>query len=446
MPINISFKLRDPQKETSPSKQKETPVLMMVNFGFYDISDQGKKLYKPLKYSTGEKIKPAFWSGNGARQTKQFDYTNFNTRLANLEGYAKSTILELLNQGEVLTLEKVKQLIDKKNPNIIEERVKVNNLNEYIKLFIEEIETGKRLSSKKQRYSKGTTKNFKGFQVQFNEFQQAKRKKLDFSHINLDFYDEFVKYFVAKNYSPNTIGRHIKNLKTIMHYSRDEGLHNNAEIDRRKFKVLTVDVDNVYLDEAELRGLYGLDLSKKPNLELARDVFLIGCYTAQRFSDYSRIRKENIHTLDNGRQIIRLTQQKTEEPVVIPVKPELEVLLSKYNWNVPKIWEQKLNKYIKTVGELAGICTSVSTESIKGGMKVKKNVPKYELIKTHTARRSGCTNMYLSGIPTLDIMKISGHKTEREFLKYIKVTKEETAKNLVNHPYFSGTVLRKVSG
>ncbi|MFQ8804876.1 MAG: hypothetical protein ACLR8Y_06890 [Alistipes indistinctus] len=60
------------------------------------------------------------------------------------------------------------------------------------------------------------------------------------------------------------------------------------------------------------------------------------------------------------------------------------------------------------------------------------------MVKTHTARRSGATNMYLAGIPTIAIMKITGHKTEKEFMKYIKITEEESAMELMNHPYFSG--------
>lgn len=63
---------------------------------------------------------------------------------------------------------------------------------------------------------------------------------------------------------------------------------------------------------------------------------------------------------------------------------------------------------------------------------------KCELVKTHTARRSGATNMYLAGIPTIAIMKITGHKTEKEFMKYIKITEEQTAMELMNHPYFAG--------
>lgn len=444
MAINISFKLRDTQKGIPPSKQKETPILMMVNFGYFDYDTEGKKRYRPLKYATGEKIKPYLWSGKRARQISGFEYDNFNTRLDNLEGYAKSAILEIKNREEDITLHEVKELIDTKNPKVRTDKKDAVSLNDYIKLFIEEIESGIRLSSKKQRYKKGTIKNFRGFKEQFDTFQEQKRKHLNFDDITLDFYDEFVDFFTQKSYSPNTIGRHIKNLKTIMHYARDEGLHKNTEIDRKKFKILKIPVDNIYLTEEELVKMHKLDLPDDSVLKLARDVFLIGCYTAQRFSDYSRIKKENIHTLENGRKVIRLVQQKTGEPVVIPVKSELEEILRNYDWKVPKIWEQKLNLHIKTVAEMAEITEPVMVESVKGGLTIKARIPKNKLIKTHTARRSGCTNMYLSKIPSIDIMKISGHKTEREFLNYIKVTKEETARNLINHPYFSGNHLKKV--
>jgi len=38
-----------------------------------------------------------------------------------------------------------------------------------------------------------------------------------------------------RNNSPNTIGKRIKNLKTIMRIARNEGFHNNVEIERKKF-------------------------------------------------------------------------------------------------------------------------------------------------------------------------------------------------------------------
>ncbi len=57
----------------------------------------------------------------------------------------------------------------------------------------------------------------------------------------------------------------------------------------------------------------------------------------------------------------------------------------------------------------------------------------FDLLSSHTARRSFATNYYLLGFPTIDLMKITGHRTERSFLKYIKVSKLDTAKRLSEH-------------
>jgi integrase len=322
------------------------------------------------------------------------------------------------------------------------------DLNGYIDRFIKEIETGSKLynhNNRIERYKLSTVKNYKGFQEQFNLFQKDIVRRLNFDDITIDLYDQFLIYFNKKSYSPNTIGRHIKTLKVIMRNARDEGLHHNNEIDRKKFRSIKVPVQNIYLSETELGKLYELDLSDKTEWDLARDVFLIGCYTAQRFSDYSRIRKENLRELNDGTKVIDLIQKKTGEQVLIPIRPELMKLLEKYDFNLPKTFEQKVNKRIKDVGEKAKIVEPVVQEVIRGGLKVTSEIPKNKLIKTHTARRTGCTNMYLAGIPIIGIMKISGHKSEREFLSYIKISKEETAITLQNHPYFTQNHLKVVS-
>ena len=67
--------------------------------------------------------------------------------------------------------------------------------------------------------------------------------------------------------------------------------------------------------------------------------------------------------------------------------------------------------------------------------------PKYKLIMTHTARRSGVTNMYKQGIPTIDIMKITGLTKESPFMRYIKISQEETANRIA-----SGFRVRKPVG
>lgn len=343
-------------------------------------------------------------------------------------------------------------------------------MNQYIKRFVEDAESGKRLANAgntKKRYSYGSIRVLTGFMQSWNTFQgietppkkpkpgqkpkkqRGKKyppqpyKPLNFEDVTIDVYEDFVKYFYGRGCSANYIGKHIKSLKTIMRSARDEGLHKNMEIERKAFKTISEPVEPIYLTQEELNRIYELDLSDNKHLSDVRDVFLVGCYTAQRFSDYSVIKKSNIIEKD-GMKYIKLVQQKTGEICQIPVSPECETILKRYDYTLPKTFEQKVNEMIKLIGERAKITDLIHVEENRGGMKVKKDVRKCELIKTHCARRTGCSLMYLAGIPTIDIMKVSGHRTETEFLKYIRISKEETAIKLALHPYFRNGLLKVV--
>ena len=79
------------------------------------------------------------------------------------------------------------------------------------------------------------------------------------------------------------------------------------------------------------------------------------------------------------------------------------------------------------VSRLAEINDEVIVKENRGGKITSTKHKKYELIKSHTARRSFATNLYLKGAPTVSIMKLTGHTTETNFMKYIKVTREENA-------------------
>jgi len=412
---------------------------------------------------TLEKVFPEFWSGKkGKTFLPNPAYTvtftekmkvDTDARFMQLRQFISSGRLNL--KGNV-TKDWLKLTTDK----YYNKSTGVDDLNTYIERFIKEITSGERLNGTR-RYTHGTIKNYLGFQSMFNEYQgiySEKRKKemegkkeklrpkkiLDFADITVDFYDSYIKYFNSKSYSPNTTGRHVSKLKVIMKASHEEGLHNNIEYTRKKFVATRADVKNVYLNEAEIKTLLELDLSATPHLQTARDVFLCGCFTAQRFSDYSRFNKGMVKTYPNMK-VLEFIQTKTGERCIVPIRFELDQILRKYDYTLPRTHEQKLNQYIKTVCQKAEINEEIYYEEYRGGMKVKKTVPKYELIKTHTARRSGATNMKLAGIPALDIMKIGGWKTEREFLKYLKMSQEETAISLGQHPYFTGSSPLKIA-
>ncbi|MCX6303283.1 MAG: phage integrase SAM-like domain-containing protein [Bacteroidia bacterium] len=445
MAISVIFKLKEPQAGVSPGDQKETPVNLFFNYGYYVITRDGKKKYTPLKFATGEKIKPCYWKDRPvyrAKQVKEIDYQSFNTILDNIEGAAKKVFRNERAANQLPTPDQLRDLL-KKELNLIPELANPQreSLNEFIDRFNKEIESGSRQTKgrKKHRYTPGTVKNYKSFKNQFDAYQKSKGTKLDFNDIDMSFYNEFVNYFTEKKQSPNNIGKQVKCLKVIMRAALTETppLHSNNDINDKDFVTLREPAEEIYLNVSEIEKLENLNLSYNKHLDKIRDVFLIGVYTAQRFSDYSRIRKENIRTLQSGTKVIDLKQQKTKEGVIIPIMPKLDSILMKYNYSIPRTYDQKVNKYIKEIAKDAGITEMIPVKRIQGGLEIEKDYPKYKLIKTHTARRSGATNMYLAGIPTVDIMKLTGHLNESGFLKYIKVGKEETADNLSKHPYFN---------
>jgi len=272
-------------------------------------------------------------------------------------------------------------------------------------------------------------------------FATIERKSdYQFSEIDFEFYTRFVDYLQkpiqAKDskgkllfkedgspqlskqpFTQNSVGKHIKILKVLLSEAK------NNDADTSKFYVYTEDVDNVYLNEAELRQLKEQDFAAVPHLDRVRDWFLLLAWTGSRFSDLEKIEKANIR---NG--MITYRQKKTNTSVTIPLHPVVNEILKKYNFQMPEIISnQRFNEYVKEVCKVAKIDSLESFTRTVGGKLVNETMPKYELTSSHTCRRSFCTNMYLRGLDTLMIRSISGHKTEKSFLKYIKVSQQQHA-------------------
>ena len=202
------------------------------------------------------------------------------------------------------------------------------------------------------------------------------------------------------------------------------------------------------------KGLIGGELYEMPLEGLkdkVRDVFLVGCYTCQRFSDYARLEQENFTKTAKGTKVVRIVQEKTGNDVVIPIlNDNLLHIAEKYGYDIPKVNDVILNRYIKqilkelssTVPSLARkertLLTMKEREKEKQGLVSferdnKGNVikPRYELVSSHTARRSGITNLYLSGnFDTYQMMSISGHRDEKTFYEYIKLSSDEVADSI----------------
>jgi integrase len=175
------------------------------------------------------------------------------------------------------------------------------------------------------------------------------------------------------------------------------------------------------LNETELQQLENTKLP--PYLERVRDCFVLFAWTGCRYSDLEKIGKTDIK---NG--FITFRQQKTNNKVVIPLHPVVAEILEKYNYDLPEpITNQKFNEYIKEACKRAEINSIETMTRTVGGKLETITFDKHEGVTSHTGRRSFATNMYLQKLPSYMIMSVTGHKTEKSFLKYIKVTQQEHA-------------------
>lgn len=381
-------------------------------------------------FSTGERIHPAEWDSSKQRAINSKKYphnTELNIWLDKIDSEIKSVFRAFNLENISPTPEVIKERINDKLFNKVNS--KIPSLLSFIESYV--LECSKIKNPNTVRTYVTTFKHLQSY-ARFNKIL------LDYSSISLNFYNSFVNYLMHDlNLSQNTIGKHIQVFKTFMNEATDRGYNKKLEFRGRKFKRLAEPVESIYLNKEELEKIRLLDLTEKPTLERVKDLFIIGCYTGLRYSDFTQIRPENVKIEDGGTYINILTQ-KTSTKVVIPLNPIVTNILKKYNGFIPvPLSNQKMNQYLKVIGELAGITNKISITRTKAGVRTKTAIPKYKLIHTHTCRKSFATNAFLAGVPTLAIMKITGHTTENQFLKYVKISEEENANNLINHKFFS---------
>jgi integrase len=395
-----------------PTSKEETLVYLLYRFN-------GSK----LKYSTGQKINPKFWNPETqrAREIRAFkQYSEFNSLLNNLETEVNNAYRKILNDRHSPTPDLLRSSL---NIFLQKERAGSKDLVGFAELYIETID--RKPNTKKQL--RQALRNLK-------EYKQASKASLHLDSIDLDFYDGFVDFLLKKNYGKNTIGTVIKNVKVFMNEAVDRKLTQNLQFKNRRFKTVEEPSDSIYLTEKEIKKIYSLDLTENPRIEKVRDLFIFGCYTGLRFSDFSGI---GSGCISKDGLTAKINTIKTGETVIIPLGNLARSILKKYENNLPQaISNQKMNEYLKELGQLAGIDDSFVVTATRGGKRDTEIFKKWELITTHTARRSFATNAYLQNVPTISIMKITGHRTEKSFLKYIKISQEDNANKLVNHPFF----------
>jgi integrase len=217
-------------------------------------------------------------------------------------------------------------------------------------------------------------RNYNGYSLHLKDGLYTVENNTDGLPVGI-FDDKVYKYFI--------------NLKTFLLWAekRDYKPHQSFktwEIIRRKYEPIS-------LTMAELEKLEQIDLPK--HLSIARDYLVIECRTGQRISDIKRFNIKDLndfkwtHAPKKGNRI-------SNKKVTIHFKGYCAPaywILQKYDFKMPELSEQKINKHIKEACRLAGIDKEIYIERWAGSKKIRVEGKKYEFISSHTGRKSFIT-------------------------------------------------------
>ena len=292
-------------------------------------------------------------------------------------------------------------------------------------------------------FSVDTIKTYKTFENHLNSYSTEKGKGFFvFNDINDNFAEGFKGYLFRKGLQMPSVAKYLRTLKTVMQNAFERSLHENRAFKNKSFSIKLNEPDTVYLDTNELEKIEQFDLSDNVHLVKVREWLIIASWTGLRISDLKRLDIQHIReriNKENGLpyKIIEITPQKVKKPLIIPVFPAVEKIINNNGGQFPvMISEQALNREFKDLCKICGLNEVNLKIETKGGESKEVYYPKYELISTHTGRRSFISNLLAAGISASLIKKMTGHKKLDTFDKYDRITREQTARIMTEHPFF----------
>ncbi|MFB9862418.1 site-specific integrase [Rufibacter immobilis] len=400
---NLSFNLLKSKKD----KRGECPVMMILTFDGVRIRRQLKIKTKPNHWSTVKsKVKPPL---------KGEPENNHEVYNATLDKYRKK-VQDIFNDALLNDIRLTKEYVDNQLNEKFLSLVRNRSFFEVFAEFTEMYKSSKAERTYKKHY---TALNF------YKEFESFNKYELRFDSINLEFYDKLQKYaFIGrvengkKACSDNYFAALVASLKTFLSWAQERGL-NRFDV-YKKFKASERDIDIIYLTFEELMILNNHEFEDERSSRV-RDIYCFGCFTGLRYSDLKTLSIG--HIKDNA---IVKTIVKTKEKMKIYLNDFALDILKKYEgspyYPLPKVPEPKFNKMIKDCCKEVGIKELQTITKYSGGKAIEITLPKYELITSHTARKTFTTLSIEDNVNLKALKSMTGHKKDANFNKYINIT------------------------
>ena len=403
------------------SKQDANGLCPVFLRYFYSGSD--------LRYFTGEKCKSSDWDIDKMKFKRSHEgWQNANERLSKLRSDLESATHDFKLQRIIPTPQQLKESIAPKSSDKVT----------IIKNSIVDVYDDFLIWSKSKGKKVGTIKGLTTTRNHLQEF--CKINPIAVNEFTKEVYDKFIAWMMSNfEYQPNYIGCQTKHLKTFFSWCVTEKKLALSE-NHAKMQTINYQVDKIYLTQSEIHKLKTVELSE--HLDRVRDVFLFGCYTGLRHSDLYKLSDSNIID-SNGTKIISFTPVKSDsffsksrKKLQIALIPEAVEILDKYKdthvKSLPTLTNQKMNEYLKIIGEKALINDIVEVFTYKNNQSVSQETEKYKLITCHSARHTFATQSLSRGVPIEVVQQLMGHSDIKTTQIYAKLVDEYKHTTLLN--------------
>ncbi|SHG26297.1 tyrosine-type recombinase/integrase [Flagellimonas flava] len=395
-----------------PNKKGHSLILFSVYF-----KTEGRKFV----YSTGEFLSPNEWNYD-FRQPKNLTgrteeankHRAIQRQLDRYSNFFSDLISEYKLANKEVTISSIKEDFDKEFKR---SKAISSKFFEVYNLFLLSKET----DFTETANSVSTINRYRYNKKLLEEFEDYRKKKIHFNQINQSFYNSLIEFSIKiKHHSANTLRRNVGLFKTFMYWAFDN--NHTYKMDFQKFKLPKAqDTDEVALSQEQIYDIFRFEIGKNQRLEKVRDLFVFGCATGMRYSNYSKVRKVDVQN-----ELIRVVDDKNKEKTLeIPLNDLSSYILRKYDYRLPKISNQKFNDYLKELFKLMKYDWTVKKTMKIGRDIVETLSPFYERVSSHTARRSFITIMKNEKIPDKVIMSYTGHRSLEVFNKYYKPSIKE---------------------
>jgi integrase len=377
------------------------------------VQHQGKK----FRMSTREIIKPAnHWDSTNQRVKSSYkNYEEINSKIKAKKSLAEKAIrdYEILH-GQLPSLNHLKNTLQHQS---------LDNYKTFPKLveaFVQHY---------KDHKSKSSHEGVLNFRNRILDFQKVKKIELTFDNIDATTINLFKSYLEGdRKQGVGTVKRNIVFLGTMLNFGIDNGYLKTYQTRLLKFKRQETNVgDKIFLTLEEVSKLEKITgLEKK--LEKVKDAFLFQCYTGLRYSDIINLKPANITD-----QYITVVVQKTKKRIVIPITAKARAILDKYEGKtkngrcLPAYNPVAQNAFLKKLGKIAKLDKIVQIVNFVGNARKEVNKHTWELLTTHTGRRTFATNFILKGGSIVQLSSLLGHSDIRTTQIYLRHTPEMSA-------------------